>query len=736
MNYKPLLIASLCLCCGINLPAEDYQVNLSEAFSRQFELAETVYTNAFEFDLHYMHYRDGSVKVLAANVTSRLRVKEYTYLNQSIFEWFETRDSLLTALSGDSIVQDSTGQDSICLRTHVCYSPLYFAQDKDTLFCSALCYNDPHTVCDELPVVRWFYVRNNRQSTYYAVLRRKADELALKYYDALTHSLEQVQKFTINGAMDIRLHGNDLRMTEDGKTVRCMEKWQSDSLLYALLLDPSGKVKRKYEFGYEPQAVFPKLTKKKYFYPSQAPKLIVAYGGNGDSVQAFNAKGKSAVYTPVSDQDAEKEVFQYFSKNFRAPRDKKTNGINDITALMAITCRVSEDGLLHLAQVDSTDIRWSYSYDSLAITYLPYLTDFAARMQQQQFPCPPARVNQSAVESYTRIGLECTFSPGGKATVTHLDPDSITLQPRPQPFISQIRDACLHAQPSGLCTQTYKESGLAFDYPEQFSVSAGSSEGLHTAMATTADREAILTCTVRIEDLDNDTVDLLAWAQKGILSLMQRRRTFRSLTFDRPRPVQLKYIQGKAATLRMQTTDGKCLAGALFVAAIQGYSLEAFFVSSTEDYLSLAEQILATARFDSATLSQLNVVEGVVADNHQFDKKGFVFTLVDDMPEFPGGKQAMFKFLSENVRYPVIAQQKNIQGRVICQFIVEKDGSLTDVIVIRSGGDASLDKEAVRVIKAMPNWKPGKQRGRPVRVKYTTPITFRLPDADNKKSHK
>ena len=103
-----------------------------------------------------------------------------------------------------------------------------------------------------------------------------------------------------------------------------------------------------------------------------------------------------------------------------------------------------------------------------------------------------------------------------------------------------------------------------------------------------------------------------------------------------------------------------------------------------------------------------------------------VFVVVETMPEFPGGQQALFKYLSENVKYPVIAQENGIQGRVICQFVVNKDGKIVDVEVVRSGGDPSLDKEAIRVIKSMPPWKPGKQRGKPVRVKYTVPVNFRL----------
>jgi len=108
------------------------------------------------------------------------------------------------------------------------------------------------------------------------------------------------------------------------------------------------------------------------------------------------------------------------------------------------------------------------------------------------------------------------------------------------------------------------------------------------------------------------------------------------------------------------------------------------------------------------------------------EEEEVVFVVVEKMPEFPGGQQALFKYLSENVKYPVIAQENGIQGRVICQFVVNRDGSIVDVEVVRSGGDPSLDKEAVRVIKSMPKWKAGQQRGKPVRVKYTVPVNFKL----------
>jgi TonB family C-terminal domain len=102
-----------------------------------------------------------------------------------------------------------------------------------------------------------------------------------------------------------------------------------------------------------------------------------------------------------------------------------------------------------------------------------------------------------------------------------------------------------------------------------------------------------------------------------------------------------------------------------------------------------------------------------------------IFMVVENQPEFPGGNAAMMKFLNDNIKYPVIAQENGIQGRVICNFVVERDGSITDVQVIR-GVDPSLDREAVRVIQQMPRWTPGRQRGQAVRARFTLPVVFRL----------
>lgn len=102
-----------------------------------------------------------------------------------------------------------------------------------------------------------------------------------------------------------------------------------------------------------------------------------------------------------------------------------------------------------------------------------------------------------------------------------------------------------------------------------------------------------------------------------------------------------------------------------------------------------------------------------------------VFMVAEQMPEFPGGMKEMLKFLQENVKYPENAMKNNVQGRVIVQFVIEKDGTPTEFKVLRSV-DPDLDAEALRVMKAMPKWKPGMQKGQVVRVKFTVPVSFKL----------
>jgi protein TonB len=128
--------------------------------------------------------------------------------------------------------------------------------------------------------------------------------------------------------------------------------------------------------------------------------------------------------------------------------------------------------------------------------------------------------------------------------------------------------------------------------------------------------------------------------------------------------------------------------------------------------------------WDDAECEVLTAKEVIATESIRPNPKK-VFDVVEQMPSFPGGSKALMEYLDKNIKYPVSAQKNLIEGRVILQFIVDKEGRLSDIKVAKSV-DASLDAEAVRVVKAMPRWNPGTQQGKAVKVRYTLPVTFRL----------
>lgn len=143
-----------------------------------------------------------------------------------------------------------------------------------------------------------------------------------------------------------------------------------------------------------------------------------------------------------------------------------------------------------------------------------------------------------------------------------------------------------------------------------------------------------------------------------------------------------------------------------------------------EDNVELDQQDIISSEDDSKQAQAQTYVAPVQVEEEE-ESAQQIFTVVEEMPKFPGGDAKLLEFINKGIKYPVIAQENGIQGRVICSFVVNRDGSVVDAEVVR-GVDSSLDKEALRVINTMPKWTPGKQRGKAVRVKYTVPITFRL----------
>lgn len=148
----------------------------------------------------------------------------------------------------------------------------------------------------------------------------------------------------------------------------------------------------------------------------------------------------------------------------------------------------------------------------------------------------------------------------------------------------------------------------------------------------------------------------------------------------------------------------------------------------------MAYSSLAYSQSDNSDIANDKQVVDTIKTKQDGSK---IYDRPEKMPSFPGGVKALMDYLSENIKYPAAAERKDIQGRVIVQYVVQKDGSITDVKVVKSVHPL-LDTEAIRVTTTMPKWIPGEYNGNPVSVRYTMPITFKLQGKDdkNKKSEK
>ena len=187
------------------------------------------------------------------------------------------------------------------------------------------------------------------------------------------------------------------------------------------------------------------------------------------------------------------------------------------------------------------------------------------------------------------------------------------------------------------------------------------------------------------------------------------------------------------------TTSGTItdLDGNFVISMPVGATLSVSYINMKTKELTITEKLIGKIKSlkvylegEITTKTQEVVVVGYGGGEEASDEVP-VFRVVEEMPEFPGGMGECLKFLGKNIKYPVEAQKAGVQGKVIVQFVVEKDGNIANPKVVRSI-DPDLDGEAIRVISIMPKWKPGMQKGQPVRVKYTVPVTFRLDGKDTK----
>lgn len=146
-------------------------------------------------------------------------------------------------------------------------------------------------------------------------------------------------------------------------------------------------------------------------------------------------------------------------------------------------------------------------------------------------------------------------------------------------------------------------------------------------------------------------------------------------------------------------------------------------INIVQDNIEIEDDFMIDAEANQLTEIPTYVPPAVTEEEEVAEAE--IFTVVEDQPTFPGGDEARIRFLTNNIKYPQMARESSIQGTVYVTFVVERDGSVTDVRVLRGIG-GGCDEEAIRVIKAMPKWIPGKQRGKPVRVQFNMPIKFTL----------
>lgn len=145
-------------------------------------------------------------------------------------------------------------------------------------------------------------------------------------------------------------------------------------------------------------------------------------------------------------------------------------------------------------------------------------------------------------------------------------------------------------------------------------------------------------------------------------------------------------------------------------------------INVVEDDVEVEDEIEIDVDMDDDT--EMEEYVPIVEDEEEIEEEE-IFLVVEQMPSFPGGEQEMYRYIGKNIEYPRMAKESGISGRVFVTFVVEKDGAVTDVQILRGIG-GGCDEEAIRVIKSMPTWQAGKQRGKPVRVQYRMPIKFTL----------
>lgn len=409
---------------------------LSALLSRQLVLPEGCRTNAFECIIGdtviaavYPHPEKGLQRELEAALQT----------------WQDT-----------SSVAPKTGV------THLYYSPVFYAETGDTLYCDGELRNMYHAYGEEAATYYCFTVRNHRETPYYMVVRRHNSRRALYVYDTGTNRPLMIERDAVYHPLYIVRDGQQVYLSENGKSIARRQVCHLDTFQYAEAMDKSGHVAVRYTFLQDHQTAdgfWPE--KKETLYPSGAVRMRTVYGTEGLQTTAFAQDGTEEELTPVPTKNIEKVIRQYFKENFKAPDvGREKFGIKFITMRIRLAGSISEKGAMTVKELalpndtfmvsqpkvitinfqgevldlipgkgemtliepSGCAVTWIYKYDSemlmdfqikdmISASFAPYLREFMNGLTRTTFTCAPARIQQKPVSTPYSILFEYSFNP-------------------------------------------------------------------------------------------------------------------------------------------------------------------------------------------------------------------------------------------------------------------------------------------------------------------------------------
>ena len=409
---------------------------LSALLSRQLVLPEECRTNAFECII------GDTVIVSVYPLPEKSLQRE---LEDALRIWQDT-----------SSVAPKTGV------THLYYSPVFYAETGDTLYCDGELHNTYHAYGEEAATYYRFTVRNHRQTPYYMVVRRHNSRRALYVYDTGMNRPLMIERDAVYHPLYIVRDGQQVYLSENGKSIARRQLCHLDTFQYAEVLDKSGHVAVRYTFLPSPQTAdgfWPE--KKETLYPSGAVRMRSVYDADGIQTTAYEQDGTEEELTPVPTKNIEKVIRQYFKENFKVPDvGKERFDIKFITLRIRLTGTVSEKGVMTvkelalphdtfmvsqpkvitinfrgevldlipgkgemtLTEPNSCAVTWIYKYDSdmlmdfqvkdmISAFFAPYLKEFMNSLTRNTFRCAPAMIHQKPVSTPYSILFEYSFNP-------------------------------------------------------------------------------------------------------------------------------------------------------------------------------------------------------------------------------------------------------------------------------------------------------------------------------------